>query len=64
MADPLIFVRGVHFAATLAACGTVSFVALTAPSVSKPPAGFSPLRNRLTVMIWLALAIAVLSGAA
>jgi copper resistance protein D len=64
MADPLIFVRGVHFAATLAACGTVSFVALMAPSVSKPPAGFLPLRNRLTVLIWLALAIAVLSGAA
>src|SRR5262245_4596116 len=64
MADPLIFVRGVHFAATLAACGTVSFVALMAPSVSKPPAGFLPLRNQLTMLIWLALAIAVVSGAA
>ena len=25
MADPLILVRGVHFAATLLACGTVAF---------------------------------------
>jgi putative copper resistance protein D len=64
MADPLIFVRGAHFAATLAACGTVSFVALVTPSVSKTPVGFLPLRDRLTVLIWLALAIAILSGAA
>jgi copper resistance protein D len=64
MADPLIFVRGAHFAATLAACGTVSFVALVTPSVSKTPAGFLPLRDRLNVLIWLALAIAILSGAA
>ena len=28
MADPLIFVRGVHFAATLVACGTVGFIHL------------------------------------
>src|SRR5262245_48701221 len=64
MADPLIFVRGAHFAATLAACGTVSFVALMVPSAPKPPAGFLPLRDRLTVLIWLALAVAVLSGEA
>src|SRR4029450_10812129 len=64
MADPLIFVRGAHFAATLAACGTVSFVALVTPSVSKTPAGFLPLRDRLNGLIWLGLAIGVLSGAA
>jgi copper resistance protein D len=64
MADPLIFVRGAHFAATLVACGTVSFIALMAPPISNPPAGFLTLRDRLTVLIWLALAIAILSGAA
>jgi len=64
MADPLIFVRGAHFASTLAACGTVSFVALVTPSVSKTPVGFLLLRHRLTVLIWLALAIAILSGVA
>jgi putative copper resistance protein D len=64
MADPLIFVRAAHFAATLAACGTVSFVAIVAPSVSKPPIGFLPLRDQLSVVIWLALAIAIMSGAA
>src|SRR5262245_23569205 len=64
MADPLIFVRAAHFAATLAACGTVSFVAILAPSVSKPSIGFLPLRDQLSVVIWLALAIAIMSGAA
>ena len=62
MADPLIFVRGVHFAATVA-CGTVGFIALVAQPVSKAPIDFSPLRDRLTGLIWLALAVAILSGA-
>ena len=63
MADPLIFVRGVHFAATLLACGTVGFIALVAQPVSKAPIDFSPLRDRLIGLIWLALAVAILSGA-
>jgi len=65
MADPLILVRGVHFAATLLACGTVGFVALTAnPPGRKVGAGFATLRHRLNVLIWLALAVAVATGAA
>ena len=62
MADPLIFVRGVHFAATLAACGTIGFVHLVAEP-AKIPADFQPLRRRLSVLILLALVLAILSGA-
>jgi putative copper resistance protein D len=63
MADPLIFVRGVHFAATLAACGTIGFVHLVAEP-AKIPGDFQPLRSRLSVLILLALALAILSGTA
>ena len=63
MADPLIFVRGVHFAATLVACGTVGFIHLVAEP-AKVPSDVRPLRDRLTVLTLLALAVAVLSGAA
>jgi copper resistance protein D len=62
MADPLIFVRGVHFAATLAACGTIGFVHLVAEP-AKIPADFQSLRRRLSVLILLALVVAILSGA-
>jgi len=62
MADPLIFVRGVHFAATLAACGTIGFVYLVAEP-AKVPADFQPLRSRLSVLILLVLVVAILSGA-
>lgn len=64
MADPLIFVRGLHFAATLLACGTVGFIGLTAEAAAKQPAGFAAFRERLTTLVWLALAVAILSGAA
>src|SRR5262245_26842717 len=62
MADPLIFVRGVHFAATLAACGTIGFVPLVA-ELAKVPADFQPLRTRLSVLILLALLVTIFSGA-
>jgi len=60
--DPLIAARGVHFAATALACGSVVFMAL----VAEPAAAgvdIRPLRCRL---IWLtlgALAVCGLSGA-
>jgi putative copper resistance protein D len=60
--DPLILVRGVHFAATLLAAGTTGFIWL----VAKPAAGktgFATLHRHLTVWVWLALAAAVMSGA-
>jgi putative copper resistance protein D len=62
MADPLIFVRGVHFAATLLACGTVGFIGLVAEPAAKSSLDF--WRARLTLLTWLALAVAVLSGVA
>lgn len=66
MLDPLTLVRGLHFAATLLASGTVSFIGLIALHAggAKMPTDVIVLRGRLTVVIWLALAVAVLSGAA
>lgn len=55
--DPIIAVRGLHFAATVVAVGTVSFCVL----VAEPGAG--ALRRRLIGLTWAALALAVLSGA-
>ena len=63
-ADPLTLVRGVHFAATMLASGTIGFIVL----VGEPAAsaarftGFATLRRQLTVLVWLALTVAVLSG--
>ena len=62
MADPLIFVRGVHFAATLVACGTVGFIHLVM-TPAKVPSDVQPLRNRLTALTLLALVVAIVSGA-
>jgi copper resistance protein D len=63
--DPLILVRSVHFAATVLAVGTVGFLALVAePADTKVQAGFAALRRQLNLLIWLALAVAILSGAA
>lgn len=64
-ADPLILVRGVHFAATVLAAGTVGFNALVAEPAAAAGgfAGLLPLRRQLRIMIWFALAVTVLSGA-
>jgi copper resistance protein D len=63
MADPLIFVRGVHFAATLLASGTVAFaLVVAAPAGTKVQA--DQLKRRLTVLAWVGLGVAILSGAA
>jgi len=60
--DPLIFVRGVHFAATLLAAGTTGFISLVAePAASKT--GFATLQRQLILLVWLALAVAAISGA-
>ncbi len=60
--DPLILVRGVHFAATLLAAGTTGFIfGVAEPATSKT--GFATLHRQLTMWIWLALAVAVISGA-
>jgi copper resistance protein D len=64
--EPLIFVRAVHFAATVLTSGTVAFIVLVAEPAApfKKTAGFLTLRRRLVMLIWIALAVAILSGAA
>src|SRR4029077_2323666 len=65
MLDPLALVRGLHFAATLLACGTVVFLVLVAePASGKIRSDFAALRHQLNVLTWLALTVAALSGAA
>jgi putative copper resistance protein D len=54
--EPLILARGIHMAASVLAAGTVAFMAL----VIDVPA----IRRQLFVLIWIALAVTILSGAA
>jgi copper resistance protein D len=57
--DPLIAVRAVHFAATLALAGTVIFGAVVADAKVG-----AAVRERLLAIAWLAFAMALLAGAA
>jgi putative copper resistance protein D len=54
--EPLILARGIHMAASVLAAGTVAFMAL----VIDVPA----IRRQLIVLVWIALAVTILSGAA
>ncbi len=64
MIDPLILFRAVHITATVLASGTVVFNVLVAePAAHASAADFSALRCRLIWMVWIALALAVLSEA-
>jgi putative copper resistance protein D len=63
MADPLILVRAIHFAATLLACGTVAFTVLVAEPAGRKLQARS-FRRQLNTLTWLALVAAILSGAA
>ena len=62
--DPLILVRGLHLAATVLASGTVAFGVLVAgPALRETNAdGGELLARRLTMLVWTALAVAILSG--
>jgi putative copper resistance protein D len=66
--EPLVWVRFVHFAATLSVAGTVLFLALLAePTFRKlDDGGKDPARVRswLARLEWIGLALVVLSGAA
>jgi putative copper resistance protein D len=62
MADPLILVRGVHFAGTLLASGTVAFTQVVAEPAGKVQA--DQFRCELNVLAWAGLGVAILSGAA
>jgi putative copper resistance protein D len=67
MIDPLILTRAVHLAATVLAAGTVAFIVLVAQpaaSAGRAPADYWALRRRLTWVVWIALALAILSGLA
>jgi putative copper resistance protein D len=66
MLDPLVLFRCVHFAATLLACGTAAFLVIVADPAGRKlrKADFAAVRHQLNVLIWLALAVAVLSGTA
>jgi len=62
--DPLILFRATHIAATVLASGTVAFTMLVAePAAGAALADFSALRRRLTWIVWIALAVAILSEA-
>lgn len=68
MNDPLIYVRAIHYAATIAAVGAVFFFVFIAEPVfcksgdgARAPAF---LRSQLARMSWFGLAVAVISGAA
>ena len=67
MDNPLIYVRAIHFAATIAAAGAIFFsVFIAEPAFSKVRAGARApivLRAQFAWMVWVGLAVAVLSGA-
>ena len=68
MDDPLIFVRAVHFAATLSAAGAAFFNVFIAQPALRPSAGRAELRaaigGRLAWIAWIGLVLTLLSGAA
>ena len=66
IADPLVFARWIHFAATTVAAGTAGIMVLVAEPAARlrAPAGFAVLRRQLVMVTWAALALAILSGAA
>ena len=72
MRDPLAYVRAVHFAATIMVAGGVFFmVAVAEPAFRLGASGTqvaaqvaATVRRRVARMVWIALALAVLSSAA
>ena len=69
MIDPLILVRSIHIAATVLATGTVAFLVLVAEPAARAmtasrPADHSAFCERLILLVFSALALAIVSGAA
>ena len=66
MSDPLFYARGLQFAATLSAAGTVFFVlVIAAPALRRTAAGpraAAALRGRLCVIAWISLIAALVSA--
>ena len=67
MADPLIYARAIHFAATMLVAGVVLFtVFIAAPAwrgAASNGAVAIKVRARLAVMAWIGLALAAIAGA-
>ena len=67
MDDPLIFVRAVHFAATISVTGVALFNVFVAQPVLRPPASpelRASVVRRLAWIAWIGLALVLVSGAA
>ena len=67
MDDPLIFVRAVHFAATLSVAGVALFNIFIAQPALRPPASpelRAAVGRRLAWIAWIGLMLTLLSGAA
>jgi copper resistance protein D len=68
LSDPLVWMRFLHFAATISLCGLVIFHAVVgAPALSAPGAAAAAVRrivDRLARLAWGSWALAVLSGVA
>jgi putative copper resistance protein D len=69
LGDPLVYVRAVHFAATIVAAGTVLFMVLVAEPAFRGAAGnsvalYAKLRRRWLAIVWAGLIIAVISAVA
>jgi len=67
LADPLIYARAVHFAATMLVAGDVLFAVLVAAPAWRAAAGNGVVaimvRARLAVIAWIGLALAAIAGA-
>jgi putative copper resistance protein D len=67
LADPLLYARTIHFAATLLAAGVALFAVFIAAPAWRGGAGNSSVvinvRTRLAVIAWISLALALISGA-
>jgi putative copper resistance protein D len=68
LADPLLYARAIHFAATLLVAGVIMFVVFVAAPAWRGAAGNSGVairvRRRLAIIAWIGLALALISGMA
>jgi putative copper resistance protein D len=68
LADPLLYARAIHFAATLLVAGVALFVVFVAAPAWRDAAIDSAVainvRRRLALIAWISLALALISGAA
>ena len=68
MADPLLYARAIHFAATMLVAGVVLFAVFVAAPAWRGAASNGAVaimvRTRLAVIAWIGLALAAISGAA